>query len=84
MSSKKLSRGPDIDREKCVAKIGVGMYDMILAGAARARELAKQQRDKPVIHYQSPVVTALLEVQEGQIGLEYLAKVDTKSQRISY
>jgi DNA-directed RNA polymerase subunit K/omega len=83
MQSKILSRGPDIDTEQCVRNIGDGRYSLILAATTRARELAKQQKEKSTnVRYLSPVVTALLEVQNKQIGIEYLAKVDTKSQKI--
>jgi DNA-directed RNA polymerase subunit K/omega len=64
---KKLSRGPSINTEKCIENVGGNRFNLVLIAAARARELARQDLNSPV--------TALLEIQEGRIGKEYLKKV---------
>jgi DNA-directed RNA polymerase subunit K/omega len=70
------SRGPEIDREKCVRLMGTGMYDMILAASARARELRRHHKTSTQYEYTHTIVTALLELQNGQIdGQEYFKKV---------
>jgi DNA-directed RNA polymerase omega subunit len=70
--AKTLSRGPDVDIEKCVAVMG-NNYDLVLAASARAREIARQTRSNPT--YVAGTVSALLEIQEGKIGREYLKRV---------
>ena len=67
-----LSRGPEIDTEQCVTVIG-NKYDLVLAASARSREIARQTRANPV--FVNSNVSALLEIQEGKIGREYLKKV---------
>ncbi len=70
--AKTLSRGPDVDTEKCVAVMG-NKYDLVLAASVRAREIARKNRENPT--YVAGTVSALLEIQEGKIGREYLMKV---------
>jgi DNA-directed RNA polymerase subunit K/omega len=70
------SRGPLFDREIAVKKMGSGMYDMILAMSARAREIRRQNKDTLDYDLRHPCVTALLELQHGKIdGQEYFKKV---------
>ena len=70
------SRGPEIDREKCVRLMGTGMYDMILAARARAREIRRQHRSSDKYEHSHTIVTALLDIQNGNIdGQEYFLKV---------
>jgi DNA-directed RNA polymerase subunit K/omega len=69
---KNLSRGPSIDNEKCVEVAG-NKYDLILMASARSREISRQTRSNPV--YVNANVSALLEIQDGKIGREYLSKV---------
>jgi hypothetical protein len=59
--------------EKAAAMVG-GRYDLVIIATARARELKRGMEPKfESIH--SPVVTALLEVEKGLVGREYLQKV---------
>lgn len=62
--TKKLSRTPELNIEKCVKEAGGNRYDMVLLAARRARELAKEnvRSDK----YVNTTVTALLELQKGK------------------
>jgi DNA-directed RNA polymerase subunit K/omega len=70
------SRGPEIDREKCTRNMGTGMYDMILAASARAREIRRKHKSSDKYEHTHTVVTALLEIQHGEIdGQEYFLKV---------
>lgn len=71
------SRGPSLNTDICTENIG-NKFDVVLIGAARARELIAEHRkseDKNSIH---PVMTSLLEIQNGTIGREYLMKVRSK------
>lgn len=71
-----LSRGPGIDTEQCVANVG-NKFDLVLIAAARARELKRQNRENPNATFAQvhTTVTALLDIQEGRVGREYLKKV---------
>ena len=71
---KSLSRTTEIDIEKCVENAG-NRFDLILLTSARSREIARRDREEMAESHRSPVVTALLEVQSGITGREYLKKV---------
>ena len=66
--------------DNCVKTFDGSRYRMILAGAARAREIASKRsiaekggdRTK---HENKPVVEALCEIDQGKIGIEYLDKL---------
>jgi DNA-directed RNA polymerase omega subunit len=75
MAIKKLSRGTSIDNEQCVQNIGGNRFNLVLIAAARARELARQHRHAENKGQLNAPVTALLEIQEGKIGAEYLKRV---------
>jgi DNA-directed RNA polymerase omega subunit len=75
MKAKTLSRGPSIDTEKCVKNIGGNRFDLVLIATARARELARQHRQSEAVTHPNSPVTALLDIQEGRVGREYLKKV---------
>ena len=75
MYIKKLSRGTSIDTEKCVSMIGGNRFDLVLIAATRARELARQHRHAETRTQLNSPVTALLEIQEGKIGREYLTRI---------
>ena len=73
MKKAKLSRGPSLDTELCVRNAGGNKFEMIIATAARAREIAR--RDRLNEQHTSASVSALLELQQRQFGIEYLKKV---------
>ena len=62
-----LSRGPGIDTQQCVRNAGANQFNLILYAAARARELKHQARQKGEFDHPSATVTALLEIQNGQV-----------------
>jgi DNA-directed RNA polymerase omega subunit len=70
------SRGSLIDTHKCVEMVD-NKFDLVLIAAARAREIKRQHRENPNATFGQvhSNVTALLEIQEGKIGREYLKKV---------
>jgi DNA-directed RNA polymerase subunit K/omega len=73
--NKVLSRSSDVDTEKCVKNVGGNRFDLVLIAAARSREISRRHRlSESPVHVNAPI-TALLEVQEGEIGREYLKKV---------
>ena len=69
------SRGTTIDLEKCVANVGDNRFNLIVIASARARELSQNNRHSDQFHHLHTPVTALLEVQEGKLGLEGIRKV---------
>jgi DNA-directed RNA polymerase omega subunit len=74
--AKTLSRGPELDTEMLVRNTGGMRYDLVLIAAARAREIRRQNKDSDTYATNFPIVTALLEIQEGKINAkEYLAKI---------
>ena len=75
MKAKTLSRGPTIDTEKCVKNIGGNRFDLVLIATARARELAQRHRSAEMTTQMNAPVGALLDIQEGRVGREYLKKV---------
>ncbi len=61
-----------ISSEAAVAQIG-NRYDLVLVGARRMRELSRGDLPRvPSRH--SPAVTALLEIEAGQVTKDYLYK----------
>jgi len=59
--------------QAAVAMIG-NRYDLVLIASIRARELNSGY--KPLIGTNNkPIVTALNEIEQGKIGIEYLKKV---------
>lgn len=74
MNSKFLSRGPSVDTEVCVNRVG-NKFDLVLIASARAKEISRQNKESDKFEHTHPVVTALLEVESGKIGREYLNKV---------
>ena len=49
-------------------------YDMVLIACTRARELKRNYTAK-IISTDGSVVTALMEIEQGHVGLDYLQKV---------
>ena len=69
------SRGPSIDTEKCVELVGGNRFNLVLIAAARAKELQRKHKEDERHDYPHSMVSALLEVQSGLVGAEYLRKV---------
>jgi DNA-directed RNA polymerase omega subunit len=75
MKSKISSRGSQVDTEQCVANVGTSKYDLILIATIRAREIRRQNKDSEKFEHIHPIVTALLEIQDGKIDKEYLKRI---------
>jgi DNA-directed RNA polymerase omega subunit len=74
MTTKALSRGPELDTEVCVQNAGGNRFNLVLIAAAKAREIRRNSIAEK--EYHSPCVSALLEVQSGKVNpLVYLNKV---------
>ncbi len=69
MHRKINSRSSTVDMDKCVENSGNNKYNLVLIAAARAREIHNRHSKTPAL------ITALVEIQEGKVGLEYLKKV---------
>lgn len=66
--------------DNCVKPFGGNRYQMILAGAHRAREIANkrsfaEKHGDRTRHTNKPVVEALCEIDQGEFGIEYLNKI---------
>lgn len=70
-----LSRGTEIDTERCVVNVGNSRFDLVLIAAARAREIAGKHRHDAKPNHANSCVSALLDVQNKLVGTEYLRKV---------
>jgi DNA-directed RNA polymerase subunit K/omega len=75
MSIKSLSRGTSIDTEKCVELTGGNRFNLVLIASTRAKELSRNHRHAEGKGQLNAPVTALLEIQDGKIGKEYLGRV---------
>ena len=72
----KASRGTEIDSRVCADKIGGNQFELVLIAANRAREMVYQHKDKA--KFIKGPVEALIEIQEGKIGHDYLYKFAKK------
>ena len=70
------SRGPSIDTEKCVAQVGGNRFNLVLIASIRAKELSRRHRKAELTTPLHSPVSALLDIQEGKVGPEYLRRVD--------
>jgi DNA-directed RNA polymerase omega subunit len=70
-----LSRGTEINIENCVKNVGDNRFDLVLIASARSREISRQHKMSEDRTHIYPAVSALLDIQEGRIGTEYLKKV---------
>jgi DNA-directed RNA polymerase subunit K/omega len=69
------SRLSEIDTELCIKNAGGNRFDLILITSARSREIRRRNRESIKFEHMQSAVTAILEVQSGKIGVEYLRKV---------
>ena len=70
------SRGPQVDTEKCVVQAGGNRFDLVLIATVRARELSRRHKAAGLTTQVNSPVSALLDMQEGKIGKEYLKRVE--------
>jgi len=75
MTKLTLSRGTQINLEKCVEAVDNSRYNLVLVASARARELVHAQKQNDWATHINAPVQALLDVQQGLVGLDYLRKV---------
>ena len=73
----RLSRGPQINVENCVESAG-GRYNLVLIAAARAREIRRQNPDSQDREHLYSVITALEDVQSGQVSADYIYRVKSQ------
>jgi DNA-directed RNA polymerase omega subunit len=65
-------RTAGLTSEHAVDALG-NRYDLVLVAAQRARELRRGHAPKIITSY-GPMVTAILEIEEGLVGINYLLK----------
>lgn len=65
------------DLQRARQQIGGSHFDLILIASLRARELARGAWAK-VKSRHGPVVTAVMEIEAGEVGREYLEKLRGK------
>jgi DNA-directed RNA polymerase omega subunit len=70
------SRGPEIDTQRCVEQAGGNRFDLVLIATVRARELSRRHKAAGLTTQVNAPVSALLEIQEGKIGRDYLRRVE--------
>jgi len=69
-------RTAGLTSEHAVDALG-NRYDLVLVAAQRVRELRRGHAPKIVSKY-GPMVTAILEIEEGVVGNEYLLRETTE------
>jgi DNA-directed RNA polymerase subunit K/omega len=75
MKLKTLSRGPSIDMDRCVQMAGGNRFNLVLIAAVRSRELVRKHKGAELGTQINAPVSALLDIQNGLVGEEYLRKV---------
>ena len=68
------SRGTAIDTQKCVVNANGNKYDLVLMAAARAREIKRRNQTSMKQEHVGAPVTALLEIQAGEVSTDYINK----------
>jgi DNA-directed RNA polymerase omega subunit len=76
MSNKVQSRGPAIDTHLCVDNVGGNRFNLVLIAAQRAREIVRAHKHSGKTDGVYAPVSALIEIQEGKIGYNYLMKIN--------
>ena len=75
-----VSRGTQIDTDKCVEHID-NRFNLVILAAARSREIRKQNYSSQKFEHVHTNVTALLEFQNGKQDGSYMKKVQFDSPR---
>ena len=68
------SRGTKVDTQKCVVNANGNKYDLVLMAAARAKEIKRRNQSSMLEEHIGAPVTALLEIQAGEISTDYINK----------
>mgnify|MGYP003649884478 CR=1 FL=1 len=69
------SRTELLDNQKCIDNAGGNQFNMILIASVRAREISKISKEKGNLIFGSPIVSAMLELQNSMYDKKYLNKV---------
>jgi DNA-directed RNA polymerase omega subunit len=69
------SRSSQIDINKCIENIGGNRFNLIIIAATRAREISQNNRHSHRHEHKHSPLTAMLEIQDGKLGIEGLLKV---------
>jgi DNA-directed RNA polymerase subunit K/omega len=64
-----------LDNDLCVNNVGNNRYDLVLIASHRSKEIRRANKESNKFEHLHTNVTALLEVQSGKIGREYLKRV---------
>lgn len=78
MTEKFQSRGPSLDTDLCVNNFSGNRFQMVIGAALRAKEIKRQNSNSERFEHTHPVMTALLEIQDGKLGPEILDKLRKK------
>lgn len=70
-----ISRGTQLDTEKCVAQAGGNRFNLVIMAAALSREIRRKNKDSQKFEHVHTNVSALLEFQNGAHGPEYMKQV---------
>lgn len=71
----RFSRGPELDLEKCVANMENNRFMLIVVTSARVREIASKNKHSTRFEHRNPVITALKEVEDGELGIAGISKI---------
>jgi DNA-directed RNA polymerase subunit K/omega len=85
MTPNRTDRTAGLTSQEAAAQVG-GVYDMILIASTRARELRSGHAPQ-VTESHGVCVTAMLEIEQGKVGRDYLLKPsaqDNQRQRRRY
>jgi len=75
MNKLDTSRTHLLDNDLCVSNVGNSRYDLVLIASQRSKEIRRAHKESNKFEHVHSNVTALLEVQSGKIGREYLKRV---------
>jgi DNA-directed RNA polymerase subunit K/omega len=70
-----VSRGTEIDTDKCVQLSGGNRFNLVIMAAARAREIRRQHASSQKFEHVHTTVSALLDFQNGTVDGDYMKKV---------
>jgi DNA-directed RNA polymerase omega subunit len=77
MNALNNSRSSLVNTDLCVENVG-NRFDLVLIASIRSREISTRNKHSTKHEHLRPHITALLEIQEGTIGREYLKKLQKK------
>lgn len=63
-----------VSSQKAVEMVG-NRFDLVLIASIRARELKKNYRPQVITDGDGPILTALKEIENGEIGRDYLKRI---------